>query len=330
MIILAGVEWNVPPWGRRVQVNVLVQPTPKESMILLGLKQFFDGDKPENHDPALAAEGLRWLAKTATVDGVPPVVIYNHPSRKTPNSLEAVANLERWQAVNDLTIGFEGSPGHQGDYPSGHPRYIEQLIDRWDPAAARIGDAWDTLLGKGIDIWAALAFSDFHNERADRWPGEFSETWIYVPERSPAGVLQALRAGTFFAAHGHIVRAVDFSVEAPGLPRPASVGEVIEVPPSTQVTARVRFIVPARDWAGQPNRIDAIELVAITTNAVKVLAHRPPKSQGAALVETVTVPAEGLVLRVRGRRVVSDGPDLIFYTNPIRITVKGAAKSTPT
>ena len=150
-----------------------------------------------------------------------------------------------------------------------------------------------------------------------------------MPERSPAGVLQALRAGTFFAAHGHIVREVNFSVEAPGLPRPTSAGEVIEVPPSTSVTARVRFTVPIRDWAGQPNRIDAVELIAITPNAMTMVVNRPPQVEGDALVKTVDVPAGGMVLRVRGRRIVNGGPDLMFYTNPIRITVRGASKSTP-
>ena len=176
LVILAGIEWNVPPWGRRKHVSVLVPPGPRESMTLLKIKQFFDGDRPGSHNPALADECLRWLAKTASADGVPPVAIYNHPTRKSANSMEAVAALERWRGVNDLVIGFEGAPGHQGDNPSGHPVYVKRLIDRWDAAAARVGDAWDTLLQNGFDVWGALAFSDFHNTLSDRWPGEFSET----------------------------------------------------------------------------------------------------------------------------------------------------------
>jgi hypothetical protein len=34
-----------------------------------------------------------------------------------------------------------------------------------------------------------------------------------------------------------------------------------------------------------------------------------------------TVGEDGLVVRARGRRVVPDGPDLMFYTNPIRVAV---------
>src|SRR4051794_17970772 len=85
-------------------------------------------------------------------------------------------------------------------------RFKAQSVDRWDPAVARLGDAWDTLLAGGLDVWAAHAPSDFHNadpnDLNDYWPGQFSETWLYAPERTHAGALRALRAGTFFAAHG--------------------------------------------------------------------------------------------------------------------------------
>jgi hypothetical protein len=37
------------------------------------------------------------------------------------------------------------------------------------------------------------------------------------------------------------------------------------------------------------------------------------------VTERITVPADGIVVRARGRRVISGGPDLMFYTNPIRI-----------
>ena len=85
------------------------------------------------------------------------------------------------------------APGHQAGVPLGAYSYKETPIDRWDPAAARVGDAWDTLLQKGIDVWAARAASDFHRTRSgswgDYWPGQFSETWLYVPERTADGVL---------------------------------------------------------------------------------------------------------------------------------------------
>ena len=118
--------------------------------------------------------------------------------------------------------------------------------------AARVGDAWDTLLAEGFDIGAAVASSDFH-AAADLWPGAFSETWLYAPDATVEGVLRALRAQTSFAAHGHIVREVRFTVDAEGLERTAMVGEIVEAPEGWQVTAKVSFKVPSLDWEEEPN-----------------------------------------------------------------------------
>src|SRR5262249_55645389 len=125
---------------------------------------------------APAPEGLRWLAEQTSPDGIPPLVIYNHPSRKAKSSTDHVGTLVEWRKINDLAIGFEGAPGHQGATPLGAFKGPVQPLNRWDPAAARVGDAWDTILGQGLDLWAAFASSDFHSAE-DYWPGQFSETW---------------------------------------------------------------------------------------------------------------------------------------------------------
>jgi hypothetical protein len=322
MIILAGLEWNIPPWGGDEHATVLVPPGPNEWALLAEFKERFDDYKRDQHDAALADEALRWLAEQASVNGVPPVVVYEHPSRKDAKSIDNVPDMERWRAVNDLVIGFSGAPGHQGASPLGSYKYQVQPIDRWDPVAARPGDAWDVLLQRGLDVWAAYAPSDFHNHDAnglnDWWPGEFSETWLYVPERTAAGVLRAFRAGSFFADHGHIVRTVEFSIDAPGLPRPATAGEVIEVPLGTKLTVELKMEVPNSDWQGQPNRIDEIELIAITNEGASIRVNQPPDPGRTALSEVVEVPSGGIVLRARGRRIVVGSPHLMFYTNPIR------------
>lgn len=326
MIILAGLEWNVPPTDGGEHLTVLVSDEPRFERLLTEFKQRFDDLGREVHDAALADRGLRWLAAQVEARGVLPVMFYNHPSRKDARSLENVADILHWRTVNDLLIGFSGAPGHQTHIPIGAYKYLEQTIDRWDPAAARVGDAWDTLLGQGLDIWAARAPSDFHNadlaHTTDPWPGQFSETWLYCPERSAAGVLRAFRAGAFFGVHGRIARQVEFSVEIIGLPRRAWPGEVVETPADTLVTVRVEFVVPPRDYSGAPNRIDAVELIGVSAQGARIIAQCAPRSADggrATVAETVRVPAGGLVLRARGRRRLDDAPDLMFYTNPIRI-----------
>lgn len=324
MVILAGLEWNVPPYGGKEHATVLFPSEMDERSILARFKARFDDYERKEHKPELAEAALRWLEKNASKGDVKPVVIYNHPSRKDNNSMENVADLLQWRKVNDLVIGFSGSPGHQGSKTLGSYRYKVKTIDRWDPMA-EVGDGWDTLLQKGVDLWGARADSDFHNANPknlnDYWPGQFSETWLYVPEKSARGVLRAFRAGSFFAAHGHIVRQVAFTVEAEGLPRPAYPGEVVELGVGTPLTVKLRCVVPKMDWEGKPNHLDKIELIAITPDAMKIVASRPLTADGSVTFDPLEVPSGGIVFRARGRRVVASGPDLLFYTNPIRIKV---------
>ena len=320
-IILAGAEWNIPPWNGEEHATVLVAPGAERKLEIF--KREFDDLKRTQHDGSLAAAALQWLAANAVVDGISPVVTYEHPSRADAHSMENVADMVGWRAVNDLVMGLAGAPGHQGTKPIGSYGYKEVPIDRWDPAAARVGDAWDTLLGRGIDVWAAYAPSDFHSEQlsglADYWPGEFSETWVYAPERSAAGVLRALRAGSFFANHGRIVREVELRVNAEGLPRAAGAGETIAVAAGEDVVAQLSFVVPPTAWRAGPNHIDAVELIGIDASGARIVAQGPPDTTGAALTFRTRVPTGGLVLRARGFRILETKTRLAFYTNPVRI-----------
>jgi hypothetical protein len=332
MVILAGLEWNIPPWGGDEHAVVLVLPSAERKLATFK-ERFDDLDtgpgfvlSATSHKPELAAAGLRWLAENATVEGIPPVVMYEHPSRKDDHSIENVADVKFWRTVNDLMVGFSGAPGHQRAKPLGSYKYKEVTIDRWDPAAARIGDAWDTLLGQGLDVWAASAPSDFHNvdpaDLNDYWPGQFSETWMYAPSRTAQGVLQALRAGSFFADHGGIVREVELRVRVAGLARAAGAGEVIAAAPATNVSVEVSFRVPERALPEGTNRIDQVELIAIKNGTASVVATATPSSTGPALTYSTTVPAGGVVFRSRGSRRLPDGDRLMFYTNPVRIAAR--------
>ena len=132
-------------------------------------------------------------------------------------------------------------------------------------------------------------------------------------------MLQALRAGSFFAAHGGIAERAEIGVTAKGLPRAAGAGEIVRVPRGSSVVVDVTMQVPAKDWRGEPNRIDLVEIIGIDATGAKVIASAPPAATGAALSHTVAVPATGLVVRARGFRTMTDGSRLAFYTNPIRI-----------
>lgn len=324
MIVFAGVEWNIPPANGEQHVTVLVAPELEKQ--LTTFKQLFDDFNRPSRDRRSAAEGLRWLAANATsTDGIAPVAVYEHPSRRAERSIDNVADMKAWRAVNDIVIGFSGAPGHQGTTPIGTYAFKEVPIDRWDPVAARIGDAWDTVLQDGLDVWAAYAPSDFHSanlaDQADYWPGQFSETWVYAPERSSVGVLQALHAGSFFANHGRIVREVELHVTAPGLSRPAGAGEVVSVPKSAEVTVDLSIKVPAEAWRPGRNHVDLVEIIAVDQSGASVIAQGRPAEAGPAIAKTVHVPDGGIVFRARGFSLLETRTRLAFYTNPVRVVV---------
>lgn len=325
-VIIAGLEWNVPPDGGDEHVTLLMPTSAEEWNRLAEFKERFDDHGRETHEEQLAVEALTWLGEQ-TVNGVPPVLIFNHPSRKQAAMIETEEYLKFWRSVNDLVVGLSGAPGHQKGTPLGSYTKWQKPIDRWDPAAARIGGAWDRVLVSGIDVWAARAASDFHQSTGktwnDYWPGEFSETWLYVPEQSSTGVLRAFRAGSFFAAHGHIARDVDLTVDVAGLPRPAHSGETIEVSPRRHLQIVLDLRVPVTDWRGESNRIDAVEFIVMTRDGPQVIDG--VSENGERFVAEMEVPDKGAVVRARGRRVVPDGPDLMVYTNSVRVNVFGVA-----
>jgi hypothetical protein len=254
------------------------------------------------------------------------VAIYEHPSRRNKRSMDAVPMVKGWRAVNDIVVGLAGAPGHQAAKPVGSYGGIEKTIDRWDPIAARIGDAWDALLGDGVDVWAAYAPSDFHDGnlrgQADYSPCEFSETWVYAPDATSAGVLRGLRAGSFFADHGRIVRDVALTVAASGLPRPAVVGETIAVDDGASVVVELSYQVPPEAWRSGANHIDDVELVAIDREGARSIFHAPPAALGPAFSVRFPVSTGGVVFRARGYRLLETGTRLAFYTNPVRVIAK--------
>jgi len=168
-------------------------------------------------------------------------------------------------------------------------------------------------------VWAAIADSDFHEEMGDFWPCEFAATWVYAPDRTIAGVLRALHAGSFFAEHGHIAREVTLTLRTEGLSRAAVAGETVEVSPGVGAVASIQVSVPDRDYSGEPNRLDELEIISMAENGAQTV-HGPPDANG-RFESSFKVPPAGIILRARGRRIVSGGPHFMFYTNPIRVSV---------
>ncbi len=85
-----------------------------------------------------------------------------------------------------------------------------------------------------------------------------------------------------------------------------------------QVTCKA----PETDWEGKPNALSDIELIAIDESGAKLVMKQPVTDVAPALTFSLRPSAKGVVVRARGRRTVPGGPDLMFYTNPVRVIVE--------
>ncbi len=312
LLILAGLEWNVPPYGGREHVTLLVAPA-REALLTEFRRRF-------EREDAQVEEALRWLSEKLPTqrDGV---LFYNHPSRKDTDPTENEKDFLAWHALSPLMVGFEGAPGHQKDDPLGSYQGRFATEDRWDPVVAEIGGVWDRILDAGIDAWGALAGSDYHNDHMDEAPCAFARIHVRPEDPSPAGIIAGLRAGTFWSDHGQILERLSFMLDADGLPLPAVPGEAVRM--SREQPVRLRLSVERGPGAyhqplaveligngrsGVPERIFAATLPANREYLGWTLPRLRPGGDG-----------RSAYFRLRIRRKVDDGPDLMAYTNPIRV-----------
>ena len=324
IVILTGLEWNIPPAKGRDHATVLFPPMADELGVLAGFKKEFDDYKRPGDSGGLDEAGLRFLERSSP--GA--VVVLNHPSRKVAASADVLPWMRRWRGVNAVVIGFEGAPGHQRATPLGAYGAQVKPLDRWDPVVAEVGGVWDQLLAEGLDIWAASASADFHEPKGDYWPGQFAETWVYAADRTATSVLSALAAGRYFASHGGFARQAEVAVAGRGLPRKAVSGESVGARAGDVLDLSVQARPAETDLAGAPGRIDGLELIAVSVNSgARVVASGPPNSSG-GVHHQLSVPADGVVVRARGWQQRGD-ERLWFYTNPIRVVTGTPGRASP-
>lgn len=313
MVLFGGIEWNIPPYKGREHVTVLLNPM-LESSLLMGFRQQFEQTDAKSDD------ALRWLSAQLPSDH-DAVLFYNHPSRKDEDVAENLTDYVEWTHGNSLFVGFEGGPGHQKYKSIGGYAHKHTTVDRWDPVVAEIGGVWDTLLDQGHDVWAALASSDFHNDQGDYYPCEFSRTHVQVPEKTARGVIQALRAGSFWAGHGHILDQLIVLLSAPGLDLPLSPGEAARVESASSLRIRVAV---SRGAGANPSPL-TIELIGNgrTGHPELLDSNTLPFEKNSAewSFSNLQQGSDGMsaYFRVRVRKTLENEPDLLAYSNPIRV-----------
>ena len=326
-LLFGGVELNMPSYGGREHANIIVTPQ-MEGEILPRMRDAAESEiKKARRESGTKAsdDGVLELAASYLRRGHNLVMIYNHPSRKDRAWEENYNDILRWNADAPVFIGFAGAPGHQNARRIGSYGRNNLTIDRWDPAVAEVGGTWDVLLSEGHQLWAAIASSDYHNANLDKAPCAFARTHIAAPEVTYDAVLRALRAGTFWADHGQILRGLSLSAEVAGLTAPVYASSIVNLGgQASSILARVSL----RRGPGSNGQALQAEFIGnCKTGETEMLAVEQIEP-GAAAAITVFEPAaagadgKSCFIRARIRLVVEDGPDLMAYTNPIRFELR--------
>ncbi len=231
MIVFSALEINIPSYNGREHLTLITHPDQeRRSLAALRALAEKENDDSETKDITRAFDEPFFQAvNNYNGVGASTLVFYNHPSRQDGNIIENKNDLIAWSRWSPHFVGFEGGPGHQNVEPHGLYEGDIKTVNRWDHIAGNVGDIWDQMLGSGYQMWGALASSDFHNLEEDFPPCTFSRTHVEIPERSHEGVLQALRAGTFWADMGMILNRFDLSAKVVGVDTVARPGSVVQL-----------------------------------------------------------------------------------------------------
>jgi hypothetical protein len=190
--------------------------------------------------------------------------IVNHPSRKMQYTIAEIRDFIN--AAPQVTVGFEGLPGHQKmtgnrckyDYELGDKlNYHSKTYGGADYMLAKIGGVWDALLGEGRRFWV-FANADYHRASEDNLPGEYAKNYLMVHERSYKSLLDAMRAGNIFAVNGNLIDGLNFSIETKN--NNAGMGEILQVPKDSVVTVKISFKVPA-EINNRFAKVDHVDLI---------------------------------------------------------------------
>ncbi|EJI84216.1 hypothetical protein AEST_30500 [Alishewanella aestuarii B11] len=309
--VLSGLEWNIPPLGGREHVSVLLPQLTENAELLKIFRQRFDNERNLSGEDALQA--MAWLEQN--FPGV--LLFYNHPSRKDFSAKENLWDVKLWRQQQQLLVGFEGGPGHQRAGASYN--WLYRTVHGWDPAVAVVGGQWDRLLQQGERFWGASSNSDYHTEKLDYRPCQFSRTHLLVSDNSEQSIFQALRHGRFYGSQGNFVRELDFRLQLPDAQMLYS-GDEASVAARQAYQVSIDLNLHERDFSGHPAWLDKLELILITPDAIKAVPLYPERSgQRYQVSWQGQLDGDFVVVRVRGAMQTAEGQWHYFYTNPIRL-----------
>lgn len=321
LTIMAGLEWNIPPFAGREHVTVLLPQNNQTPTLLSEFRDKFDhydDTTPVDIDESAA---MNWLSQQYGQQIEQPVIMYNHPSRKDVYEGENQHDMEKWLQHGPYFIGFSGSPGHQKKRGDDNGSYSFKFKTRhgWDPAIATPGKDWDRLLLSGRQVFGARAPSDFHNDKMDYWPCEFSTTHVQATSSAPRHILGGFKRGHFWAQHGKFVETLSATIENGRGKVIARAGDVVATS-ETGLQARLSLNLATKDWQGFPTSLDEVTAVIITDQGVDTRTFYPETARN-PYVFSVSLPARSSLIAVRwfGRSIQPEQHHYQFFTNAVMV-----------
>jgi hypothetical protein len=316
ILVLAGAELNPPSYKGREHINVLFTPK-NEKEAFAGLR-----NKIDDENIALDDRQLFELLNTFDVDKKNVVAIYNHPSRKDNDETENKLDYLKWSENSETLIGLSGAPGHQKSDDIGSYRGKFKPINRWDPVVAKIGGALDQLLDEGHDIWGAIASSDYHNEQMDYPPCGFSRIHVAAPEKTYAGLMKALKKGTFWASHGKFLSQFKLVAEVSEKQLRLSPGEANSISGGSIVLIEVE-LQREPDFIGLPLEVELItNCVTGKPELLDAIAVKAFDNKAAALIPINQTGKDGETCYLRSRVKLQNSAAVnMAYSNHIRLII---------
>jgi hypothetical protein len=324
-LLVQGVEWNVPTHEHASVGFVSEEPTAVSDFEYMFDASDKDTSRPDrskdNTSHAGAVRAVAWLQANYPSTSW---MILNHPSRKQTYKISDIRDFNN--AGPDVAFGMEGLPGHQkeefrGGYDNGpyydasgqDVTYRARTYGGADYMVAKVGGAWDALLGEGRRFWI-FANSDYHNETNDFWPGEYTKSYVYTKGARYEDLVEGLRSGNAFVVHGDLIDGLDFTARH-GVTR-AAMGQTLRVKAGQDVVIKVRFHVPYKNNHGDRLRVDHIDLIQGEVGP-KVLPGTPEYSNE-------TNPTTKVEARFAGSEWMAQGSKGTWYT--VSYTLKNVSK----
>ncbi|MCD9025216.1 S-layer protein [Cohnella silvisoli] len=281
-IIFTGFEWDMPTY-EHVGVGILTDKlgTAEGLKVSNQFEYLFTNRDEKMFDPADVAvwnakdsrafstredarTALSWLEKNYAKTSY---AILNHPSRKR---VYTIADFRDFNNIApDVAFGFEGMPGNQMEPDRGGLNLStpeNRTYGGSDYMLAKLGGAWDALLGEGRRFWN-FSNSDSHFEISENrlyssgyWPGEYSKNYTWVQGADMQAVLDGMRSGKSFSVFGDLINALDFSAEKGN--RKAEMGENLQVKNKDMLKLTIRFKSSNKNNNGDPVKVDHVDLIS--------------------------------------------------------------------